>query len=249
MSLEPIAFWTMTTVMAVLSLAALWVPVNRLRRMTEGRTVAGRMFGAGLLAAALPMGTVLAYLALGSTLPTTGPDTPAATAQAQASAIQWETAGAPAPAFPTMPGANPMEIEAQSARRARDFPRAIAAFEKLAAQGAMSADLWADYADAIGASTSGLAQAEPQILRALALDPRHAKALWLLGSLQTEKGDHAAALATWDSLLAVLPPDSSDARLVADNRREAQNLLGQGGRTGAAGTASSWVWAPGAPAR
>ena len=242
--MEPITFWTLATVMATLSLAALWAPLNWLRRAPESRGIAGRMFGAGMLAAALPLGTALTYLLLGSPLPAEVADAPTGAASATAAAIQWETAGAPAQAAPAMGGADPLEIEAQAARRARDFPRAIAAFEKLASQGRMSADLWADYADAVGAANSGLAQAEPQIRRALELDPRHAKALWLLGSLQTEKGDPAAAVSTWDALLAVLPEDSSDAKLVADNRREAQSLLGQGDRGADAGAPTSWAWSP-----
>ncbi len=236
-------FWTIAAVVAALCSAALLGPLYWLRRVPDGRGLPTRMFGAGIVAAALPLGIIVGYLLLGSPMPLRTN----ATANAAASAaIQWETAGAPSPPAAAAAGDSALEVEAQTARRERDFPRAIAAFERLSAQGGMSADLWADYADAVGAGDGGLAKAEPQILRALALDARHAKALWLLGSLQTEKGDTAAALATWNTLLAVLPEGSSDAKLVADNRREAQALLAGGGA--GSGGSSSWAWSPRTPA-
>ncbi|TAK53368.1 MAG: hypothetical protein EPO25_11080 [Gammaproteobacteria bacterium] len=119
-------------------------------------------------------------------------------------------------------------VEAQTARRQRDFQKAVTAFERLAGSDAMTADLWADYADAAGALHGSLDRAEPWIDRALALDPRHLKALWLKGSLQTERQDFRGALETWQALLALLPPDSTDARLVAANLDEARAALGPG---------------------
>jgi cytochrome c-type biogenesis protein CcmH len=127
------------------------------------------------------------------------------------------------------PGA-PASLEdlAERARRARDFPRAVEAFGKLAAQGRMSADLWADYADAVGAANGNLdRRSEPMIRKALALDPRHPKALWLLGSLQVEQHDYRSALASWQALLAALPKDSPDVRLVSANIGEAQAKLAE----------------------
>ncbi len=117
--------------------------------------------------------------------------------------------------------------QAQEARRARDFPRAIAAFQKLARQGALDAGLWADYADATAAQRGSLDEvSEPMIRQALALDAGHPKALWLLGSLQVQRRDYAAALQTWQRLQAVMPADSSDARLIAENVAEARAMLG-----------------------
>lgn len=116
---------------------------------------------------------------------------------------------------------------AELLRRARDFPAALAAFEQRAALGAMTADLWADYADAHGASRGALdATSARYIQSALALDPNHTKALWLLGSYQTERGDHRGALATWQRLAGLLPADSSDARIIAANLAESRTALG-----------------------
>ncbi|MFO1428198.1 MAG: hypothetical protein U1F11_14765 [Steroidobacteraceae bacterium] len=122
---------------------------------------------------------------------------------------------------------NALVLAAQTARRQRDFKASIAAFEQLARRGAMTADLWADYADAVGADRRTLDDAsEPLIRKALALDPNHAKALWLLGSLQVQRGDYRGALATWERMQKVLQPGSSDARLIAENIAEARAALG-----------------------
>ena len=56
--------------------------------------------------------------------------------------------------------------------------------------------------------------------------PKHAKALWLKASLAHEQGKEDEALQLWKRLHAVLPPDSSDARLVENNIAEAERLAG-----------------------
>lgn len=124
-------------------------------------------------------------------------------------------------------GSNALIQQAQDARRERDFPRAIAAFEKLSRQGALDAGLWSDYADATAAQHGQLDDiSEAMIRKALALEPAHPKALWLLGSLQIQRRDFASALTTWERLLAVIPAESSDARLIAENLAEARAMLG-----------------------
>jgi cytochrome c-type biogenesis protein CcmH len=89
----------------------------------------------------------------------------------------------------------------------------------------MTADNWADYADAL-ASMAGHLAGEPEnaLAHALALDPRHTKALWLKASLAHEQHRYDDALATWRQLLALVPPDSSDARIVEANIAEATRL-------------------------
>ena len=149
----------------------------------------------------------------------------AAPGGASAAPLDPATLAAVAARLPS--GSDALAQQAQEARRARDFPRAIAAFQKLAQQGALDAGLWADYADATAAQRGMLDEAsEPMIRQALALEPGHPKALWLLGSLQVQRRDFAAALETWKRLQAVMPPESSDARLIAENIAEARAMLG-----------------------
>jgi cytochrome c-type biogenesis protein CcmH len=136
--------------------------------------------------------------------------------------------GMPAAAAPVAGGAVAALVQkAEEHRRKREFPQAIAIFAELARKQAMTADLWADYADATGAAQGKLnADSASYIQKALQLDPRHPKALWLLGSYQTDQGDYKGALKTWQSLAAILPPDSSDARIIAQNMGEARQKLG-----------------------
>jgi cytochrome c-type biogenesis protein CcmH len=114
---------------------------------------------------------------------------------------------------------------AEKYRRARQFKEACAAYAAAARLGAMSADSWADYADA-QASMSGHLAGEPEksLAEALALDPQHTKALWLKASLAYEQRRYSEALATWQKLLALVPPGSSDARIVEANIAEAKRL-------------------------
>ena len=126
-----------------------------------------------------------------------------------------------------IPASNPLIAAAEKARRERDYPRAVAAFKKLSQVGDMSADLWADYADAMGALRGKLdAASAPMIGRALALDPNHVKALWLLGSLQTQLGDARSALLSWQKLATLIPASSPDAKLIAANIEEARGASG-----------------------
>jgi hypothetical protein len=114
---------------------------------------------------------------------------------------------------------------AEDHRRKREFAQACALYAAVVARGGMTADGWADYADA-QASINGRLAGEPAryIAAALALDPRHAKALWLQASLAHEERRYSDALATWRRLQAVVPPDSSDARIVEANIAEAARL-------------------------
>lgn len=114
---------------------------------------------------------------------------------------------------------------AEQHRRKREFKQACDAYAAAVARGEMTADAWADYADAQASLAGRLAGApEKAIDRALALDPRHPKALWLKASLAHEQHQYAEALATWRRLLALVPPGSSDARIVEANIAEAARL-------------------------
>lgn len=119
---------------------------------------------------------------------------------------------------------------AEKHRRDRQFEQACAAYAEAAGLGVMTADNWADYADAQASMAGHLAGApEKALAQALALDPRHTKALWLKASLAYEQHRYDDALATWRQLLTLVPPGSSDARIVEANIAETTRLAnGQG---------------------
>jgi cytochrome c-type biogenesis protein CcmH/NrfG len=114
---------------------------------------------------------------------------------------------------------------AEHHRRKREFKEACADYAGVLKLGAMTADTWADYADAQASLTGQLAGDPAKAIdRALALDPRHTKALWLKASLAHEQHRYKEALTTWQQLLTLVPAGSSDARIVEANMAEASRL-------------------------
>ena len=74
----------------------------------------------------------------------------------------------------------------------------------------------ASYADVAATNADGHFNGKPQQLidKALRADPGNPMALWLAGNAAYQGGDAKAAIASWQKLLASLPPDSEDAREV-----------------------------------
>jgi cytochrome c-type biogenesis protein CcmH/NrfG len=122
--------------------------------------------------------------------------------------------------------------QAEEHRRKREFKQACDVYRSVIAAGGMTADSWADYADALASGApSGSLRGEPAaaIDKALALNPKQTKALWLKASLAHEERRYQDALIVWRALLAVIPPGSSDARIVEANIAEASRLAGSKG--------------------
>jgi cytochrome c-type biogenesis protein CcmH/NrfG len=132
--------------------------------------------------------------------------------------------------------AQQLVAEAEQARRKRDFRAATAVFARLAQMRQMSADTWADYADAQASLDGKLStpQTAGYIDKALELAPLHTKALWLKASLEEETSQFAAAAQTFQKLVAQLPADSGDARLIRAKIAEDQKLAP--GNTATAGS-------------
>lgn len=119
---------------------------------------------------------------------------------------------------------------AQAERSARNFSAAKNAFEKAIELKTMHADDWADYADVLGSLEGKLSGASAAIDKALALDARHSKALWLKGSLALEEHRYPDALEQWQRLRTVVADSSPDARIIDANIEEAR-ALAKGGVT------------------
>jgi cytochrome c-type biogenesis protein CcmH len=87
-------------------------------------------------------------------------------------------------------------------------------------------NLLAELADLLGMTQGKRLAGEPARLvqQALDLDPRHAKALALAGSVAFEARDYAAARGYWERLLGVLPPDSPMQRSALANIAQAASL-------------------------
>lgn len=128
------------------------------------------------------------------------------------------------------PEVEELRREAQELRHARRFAEARVVYAKLVAAAPDDADAWADLADTSAAAAGGDLKAGAEAIdRALQANPAHLKALWLKASLELQRKRYDSALELWQRLLARLPRDSSDARIVSANLEETRALAaGQG---------------------
>jgi cytochrome c-type biogenesis protein CcmH len=94
--------------------------------------------------------------------------------------------------------------EDRFAEAAAHFARALDVAPKVA----RDADVWCEYADALGMAQGGALAGKPTELigRALAIDGRNARALEMAGSAAYERRDFRMAATYWKDLLAQMPP-------------------------------------------
>jgi len=95
------------------------------------------------------------------------------------------------------------------------FADAAAAYERALATGdkvARDPAIWCEYADALGMAQGGSLAGKPRelVMRALAQQPSHPRALEMAGSAAFEAGEYAAAVRYWGDLLTQLPPASRE---------------------------------------
>ncbi len=123
---------------------------------------------------------------------------------------------------------------AQTQRLARDYPAAVSAYAQALKLDDRNADAWADYADALASANNRKLAGEPAkaIARALALQPRHLKGLWLAASLDMELQKYPDALGRWQQLRAALPEGSPDVTIIDANIAEARGLVAGAGKSG-----------------
>jgi cytochrome c-type biogenesis protein CcmH len=104
------------------------------------------------------------------------------------------------------------------AELARGRPEAARqAFERVLEQVPGEAQARADLADAIAQAQGAVLEGQPIALirEALAIDPKHPKALALAGAHAVTQRDFPTAIGHWERLAEVLPADSDQARQVA----------------------------------
>ena len=108
--------------------------------------------------------------------------------------------------------------------RMERYTDAAAAYERAAALIQKDPDLLVEQADVLTAASGDQLEGRPMALvkQALALNPNHPMGLMLMGMSAYRRGDHAGAVAEWDKLMAVLPPDSPEARQVQSNIDQAR---------------------------
>ena len=86
-------------------------------------------------------------------------------------------------------------------------------------------DIAVEYAQALAlAAPDHRIEGEPRKLLddVLKKDPKNQRALWLIGISDYQRGNYVAAIATWKTLLPLLPPDSDVARSVRNEMADAE---------------------------
>lgn len=113
---------------------------------------------------------------------------------------------------------------ARSYKAMRRFDEAEKAFARAGKFIEGDAQLLADYADVVAMKAGGRLAGKPAELieKALLVDPQNLQALWLSGTAAFETGRYDKAAAVWERLLALLPPDSDDAKQIAAGIAEAR---------------------------
>jgi cytochrome c-type biogenesis protein CcmH len=173
------------------------------------------------IGAAVAIGLVLPALAFALYGHFGAPAAVRASAEAQASAA---ATGAPAtrPELLAHLERNPRDGRAwvllaradAAAQRYEEAAHAYAKAVEVSEKVVRDADIWCEYADALGMAQGGTLSGKPAelIARALAIAPNNPKALDLAGSAAYERRDYAATARYWRALLAQMPADSDGAR-------------------------------------
>ena len=127
------------------------------------------------------------------------------------------------------------------------YDAALAGFRRAHALLGDEPALLADWAEAEAAVDGNrfTATALGRLERALELDPDHEKALWLGGFAAAQDGRTDIAIARWERLLAIQPPDSREASIVSELLARVRGI---GSETATAATGETTSAAPATPA-
>lgn len=136
-------------------------------------------------------------------------------------------------------------VLARSYRAMGRLPEAEAAFERIGPALQENATLLAEYADVLASRAMGNLEGKPMALinQALKVEPENPMALSLAATAAYNRGDYAQAIARWQQIQRVVPPDSEDARWLTDaiakTREHLAGVGGAGAKTPAAPSAST----------
>lgn len=133
-------------------------------------------------------------------------------------------------------------VLARSYRAMGRLPEAEAAFERIGPALQENATLLAEYADVLASRAMGKLEGKPMALieQALKLEPENPMALSLAATAAYNRSDYAQAIARWQQILRVVPPDSDDARWLNDAiAKTREQLAGVGGAAKAPAAATA----------
>jgi cytochrome c-type biogenesis protein CcmH len=211
------------------------------------------------IALAIPAGALALYGLLGSPAALLPPGQQAAAAEAGAPhTLSPDQMQAMLDQLAQKLKANPNDFEgwmmlARSYAAFGRMPEAVQAYEQAYRINPRDANLLADYADAVAMANGRSLEGKPEQLvkEALKVDPKHQKALALMGTIAFNHKDFRAAADWWKKLLATAQPGSELALAVQANIAQAENggvPIAQGSAPAAAATAAPADNAPAAAA-
>ena len=194
---------------------------------TRAAPAAGRR-SAMAVAAAMPVAAILLYLAVGN---------PAALAPGAANrddhAITREQIEGMVERLAVRMKENPDDVKGwtmlgRSYAVLDRHAEAAAAYVNAVKRSEPDAQLLADYADALAMSQGRNLKGEPErlIAQALKVDPQNVKALLLAGTVAFQDKNFKSAIAYWERILKVVPPDSDIANSVRDGIADARKFAG-----------------------
>ena len=140
-------------------------------------------------------------------------------------------------------------VLARSYRAMGRLPEAEAAFERIGPALQENATLMAEYADVLASRAMGNLEGKPMALvnQALKVEPENPMALSLAATAAYNRGDYAQAIARWQQIQRVVPPDSEDARWLTDAIAKTREHLAGVGGVGAKTPAAPSATTPPAP--
>lgn len=111
-----------------------------------------------------------------------------------------------------------------------EFAPAASAIRKSYELGGENPEVMIRLADALAMSQGGSMAGEPEplLMRALELQPDNPQGLWLLGMAQSERGDNAAAIQTWQTLMPLLQGDERSQQEITQLMAQAKQELADG---------------------
>ena len=116
---------------------------------------------------------------------------------------------------------------ARSYQNFKRYKEASEAYGRAAELTGNDAGLWADYAETLALANDSNLQGRPVELlnKALELDPKHEKALWLAGNAAFQGEDFRRAVSYWEQLLKLLPEGSDAAQAISASIEDARGRI------------------------
>lgn len=110
----------------------------------------------------------------------------------------------------------------------QQFDKAEHALEKLTQLVQDDPSIWANYADVAAVNQKGSLEGKPYeyTKRALSLEPKHPKALWLAGTYHFQRQSYDKAVRFWTILQKEMPADSKSLEMINASLADARQKAG-----------------------